>query len=94
MKFSMTAVLALAAAAVAVPNPVPGRAPGTCKQIVCTNGDLVVVDLDLDVNVLGLIRLDLYVDVLLKTHRECKVAWCCPGKCAAGTHVPDTCSRY
>ncbi|KAG5978780.1 hypothetical protein E4U55_005955 [Claviceps digitariae] len=95
MKFSMTALLALATTAVAAPSPALGRSVApTCKYIVCTDSNLLAVDLDLDIDILGLIKLGLDVDVLLGHHRQCKATWCCPSVCQIGDHIPDTCSPY
>ncbi|KAG6006165.1 hypothetical protein E4U21_007275 [Claviceps maximensis] len=95
MKFSMATILALATAAIAVPSPAPARRHhGVCKHIVCTNSDLVAVDLDLDIDLLGLIHLGLNLDILLGHHRKCEAAWCCPTTCEAGDRIPDACTRY
>ncbi|KZZ92880.1 hypothetical protein AAL_05912 [Moelleriella libera RCEF 2490] len=99
MKFSVAAVLAMATAAFAAPTvELEPRTGGSCGNVVCTDRNLLVLDVDLDLNldVGGLLDLGLGVDLglLLGHHRKCKAVYCCPAPCQAGERIPDSCSKY
>ncbi|OAA41823.1 hypothetical protein NOR_05331 [Metarhizium rileyi] len=89
MQFSVASVLALATAAIAVPTF--GHGGGNqCGYLVCTDESLLAIDLD--INVLGLLGIDLDLD-LLHNH-QCKKVFCCPSRCEIGKHIPESCHRY
>ncbi|KHN94911.1 uncharacterized protein MAM_07138 [Metarhizium album ARSEF 1941] len=101
MKFSLVAVLAMAAVAIAAPtydndgdygdrdehgdhggdveHGDHGGHGGRCNYWVCTDDELLAIDLD--INVLGILGIDL--DIELLHHHRCK----------QGKHIPDTCHR-
>ena len=78
MKFIAASILALATAAIASPTNHPSN---QCAHYVCTDSNLLVLDVDVDVKLLGLLDLDLGLDVLLGHSRKCKKVYCCPTPC-------------
>lgn len=89
MKFFVAAVLAMATAAFAAPTvELEPRTSGSCSgNVVCTDKNLLAVDVDLglDVGLGGLldIGVDLDLGLLLGHHRKCKAVYCCPAPCQA-----------
>ncbi|QPH03872.1 hypothetical protein C2857_000273 [Epichloe festucae Fl1] len=94
MKCSIAAIFALATAAIAAPAPTRDGEHGTCKHVVCVDDNLLALDVDLDLNLLGLLGLDLGLDLDVGHQRKCKAVYCCPTKCEAGKRIPDTCHAY
>ncbi|KAH0594637.1 hypothetical protein MHUMG1_07471 [Metarhizium humberi] len=93
MKFSVASILALATVTIAAPTKDHGG--DTCKYVTFVNDDLIVVKANVDLDLLGLLDLDL--DLVIKIGLlggECKAVYCCDKPCDKGEHVPDTCRKY
>ncbi|KFG77749.1 hypothetical protein MANI_005297 [Metarhizium anisopliae] len=88
MKFSVASILALATVAIAAPTKDHGG--NTCKYVPCVNDDLIVVEADVDLDVLGLVDLQLGIQVGL-LGGECRTVYCCNKPCDKGEHIPETC---
>ncbi|KID93847.1 hypothetical protein MAJ_10192, partial [Metarhizium majus ARSEF 297] len=88
MKFSVASILALATVAIAAPTKDHGG--DRCNYVTCVDSGLIVLDADVDV--LGLIDIDIHLGLF--EHKKCKAYYCCPKPCNEGEHVPDTCWKH
>ncbi|KAK9439949.1 hypothetical protein VB005_04567 [Metarhizium brunneum] len=91
MKFSVASILALATVAIAAPTKDHGG--DQCKYVACVNKNLIVVDANVDVDLLGSIDIDIGIEVGL-FGKTCHAYYCCHKPCNEGEHVPDTCRDY
>ncbi|GAB0137163.1 hypothetical protein EsDP_00005443 [Epichloe bromicola] len=96
MKCSVAAIFALATAAIAAPAPTRDGEHNTCPHVVCVDDNLLAVDADVDLNLLGLLDLGLDLGLDVGHQRKCKskAVYCCPTECEAGKPIPNSCHAY
>lgn len=82
MKFSVASILALATVTIAAPTKDHGG--DTCKYVTGVDENLIVVkvDVDADVDLLGILNLDLNLGIEVGLFgKECKALYCCHKPC-------------